>query len=130
MFTLDPTFVRPSYDENCFTALPASIGPLLGAPGVAALPDGFLPDRQRTFRAVVLILLDGFGWRFFEKVADDYPALRRFAAASGVAKLTSQFPSTTAAHITCLHTELEVGQSGLYEWQSSVPHPCQAGRPA
>ena len=42
MFTLDPAFVRPSYDENCFTALPASIGPLLGAPGVAALPDGFL----------------------------------------------------------------------------------------
>ena len=36
MFTLDPAFVRPSYDENCFTALPASIGPLLGAPGAAA----------------------------------------------------------------------------------------------
>ena len=121
MFTLDPAFVRPSYDENCFTALPASIGPLLGAPGVAALPDGFLPGRPRAFRAVVLILLDGFGWRFFEKVADDYPALRRFAAASGVAKLTSQFPSTTAAHITCLHTGLEVGQSGVYEWQYYEP---------
>ena len=24
MFTLDPAFVRPSYDENCFTALPAN----------------------------------------------------------------------------------------------------------
>jgi hypothetical protein len=124
MFTLDPAFVRPSYDENCFTAVPASIGPLLGAPGVTVLPGGFLPGRPRAFRAVVLILLDGFGWRFFEKVADDYPALRRFAAASGVAKLTSQFPSTTAAHITCLHTGLEVGQSGVYEWQSSVPRPC------
>ena len=43
MFTLDPTFVRPSYDQNCFTALPASIGPLLGAPGAAALP-GRLPS--------------------------------------------------------------------------------------
>jgi hypothetical protein len=130
MFTLDPAFVRPSYDENCFTALPASIGPLLGAPGLAALPDGFHPGRSPTFRAAVLILLDGFGWRFFEKVADDYPLLRRFTAASGVAKLTSQFPSTTAAHITCLHTGLEVGQSGVYEWQSSVLHPSQGGRPA
>ena len=42
--------------------------------GSAALPDGFLPGRPSAFRAVVLILLDGFGWRFFEKVADDYPA--------------------------------------------------------
>ena len=77
----------------------------------ARLPDGFLPSRPRTFRAVVLILLDGFGWRFFEKVADDYPALRRFAAASGVAKLTSQFPSTTAAHVTCLHTVWRSGRA-------------------
>jgi len=100
MFTLAPAFVRPSYDENCFTALPASIGPLLGAPGVAALPDGFLPDRQRTFRAVVLILLDGFGWRFFEKVADDYPALRRFAAASGVAKLCATSMSSRMPRLT------------------------------
>jgi predicted AlkP superfamily pyrophosphatase or phosphodiesterase len=121
MFTLDPAFVRPSYDQNCFTAIPASIAPLLGAPGVAALPDGFLPGRPRAFRTVVVILLDGFGWRFFEKIADDYLALRRFAAASGVAKLTSQFPSTTAAHITCLHTGLEVGQSGVYEWQYYEP---------
>ena len=130
MITLDPTFVRPSYDQNCFTTVPASIGPLLGTPGVAALPETFLPGRPHAFRAVVLILLDGFGWRFIEKVADDYPALGRFAAAGGVAKLTSQFPSTTAAHITCLHTGLEVGQSGVYEWQNSVSNPYQAGRPA
>lgn len=121
MFSLDPAFVCPTYDSHSFTAIPASIAPLLGAPGLAALSDEFLPGRPRTFRAVVLILLDGFGWRFFEKVADDYPALRRFAAASGVAKLTSQFPSTTAAHITCLHTGLEVGQSGVYEWQYYEP---------
>ena len=69
----------------------------------------------------MLILLDGFGWRFFEKVVEAYPALRRFAAADGVAKLTAQFPSTTAAHITCLHTGLEVGQSGVYEWQYYEP---------
>ena len=117
MFALDPAFLRPSYDVRCFTAIPASIGPLFGAPGTALLPAEFLPGRPKTFRSVVLILLDGFGWRFFEKVADDYPALRRFIAAEGAIKLTSQFPSTTAAHVTCLHTGLEVGQSGVYEWQ-------------
>jgi hypothetical protein len=130
MFSLDPAFVRPTYDGHCFTAIPASIAPLLGGPGAVSLPAEFLRGKPPTYRSVVLLLLDGFGWRFFEQVADDDPALRRFVRADGVAKLTAQFPSTTAAHVTCLHTGLEVGQSGVYEWQNSVPHPCQAGRPA
>ena len=120
MFELDPAFIRPAYDGCCFTAIPQSIAGLLGHGQIALAPELFrgLP---KTYRSVVLVLLDGFGWRFFEKVADDYPALRRFAAADGVVKLTAQFPSTTAAHVTCLHTGLEVGQSGVYEWQYYEP---------
>ena len=79
---------------------------------------------------MVLILLDGFGWRFFEKMADDYPALRRSRLRAAWQSSCPSSPSTTATHITCLHTGLEVGRSGVYEWQNSVPHPCQAGRPA
>jgi hypothetical protein len=129
MFELDPAFIRPTYDSRCFTAIPQSIAGLLGH-GQICLPPELFRGLPQTYRSVVLILLDGFGWRFFEKVADDYPALRRFMAANGVVKLTAQFPSTTAAHVTCLHTGLEVGQSGVFEWHNSVPHPCQAGRPA
>jgi len=121
MFELDPAFIRPTYDGHCFTAIPASIGPLLGAPGAVALPAGLMHDRPAAFRAVVFLLLDGFGWRFFEKYTDDYPALRRFIAADGVARLTAQFPATTAAHVTSLHTNLEVGQTGVYEWQYYEP---------
>lgn len=124
MFALDPQFVRPAYDARCFTALPSSVAGLLSpeGPPVALSPDlfggGRLPAR---YRRVVVFLIDGFGWRFFEKYAGGYPALRRFVAEGAVVKGKSQFPSTTAAHVTCLHTGLEVGQSGVYEWQYYEP---------
>jgi len=63
----------------------------------------------------VLFLVDGFGWRFFERF-QDAPFIRRLTRGGKVEKLTSQFPSTTAAHVTTIHTGLTVGQSGVYEW--------------
>jgi predicted AlkP superfamily pyrophosphatase or phosphodiesterase len=63
----------------------------------------------------VLFLVDGFGWRFFEKF-QEMPFLKRLTIHGKVEKLTSQFPSTTAAHLTTIHTGLPVGNSGVFEW--------------
>ena len=73
------------------------------------------------YDAVVLFLVDGFGWRFFEKYQNT-PFLKRMTTNGTVEKLTSQFPSTTAAHLTTIHTGLPVGQSGVYEWFYYEPH--------
>jgi hypothetical protein len=67
------------------------------------------------------MFVDAFGWTFFKRYADRYPFLRAFQQEGVVSKLTSQFPSTTAAHVTCIHTGLEVGQSGVYEWNYYEP---------
>lgn len=107
-------FCKPLYDSYSFTLIPATIQKLLTGASKQALPKDTFP--QSTYDNVILILLDGFGWRFFEKVAADYPFLKRFVEKGIVSKLTSQFPSTTANHITCMHTGLTVGQSGVYEW--------------
>jgi predicted AlkP superfamily pyrophosphatase or phosphodiesterase len=119
-FDLDPAFVRPTYDARSFTAVPASVVGLLGR-GPVSLASEALAGLPQRHRKVVVILADGFGWRFFERFADGYGALRRFCDHGTATKFTSQFPSTTAAHITCLHTGLEVGQSGVYEWQYYEP---------
>ncbi len=95
-----PGFVKPRYDSDGFAGIPARIRD--------ACASG-------KYDAVVLFLVDGFGWRFFEKF-QEMPFLKRLTTHGKVEKLTSQFPSTTAAHLTTIHTGLPVGQSGVFEW--------------
>ena len=92
-------FIKPYYDSRGFAGLPIRIREAC---------------KLGKYDAVVLFLVDGFGWRFFEKFRD-IPFLKRMSKGK-VEKLTAQFPSTTAAHITTIHTGLPVGQSGVYEW--------------
>ena len=97
---MNPTFIKPRYDEGGFAGIPDRIK--------TAFASG-------NYDAVVLFLVDGFGWRFFERF-QDAPFLKRIAKQGQVEKLISQFPSTTAAHLTTIHTGWNVGQSGVYEW--------------
>lgn len=119
--TFSQHFVKPRYDSYCFANLPAAIQWLLTGQGQPALPldvFGNLPTRYDT---VIFLFVDAFGWRFFERYAEQYPILKTFAADGVISKLTSQFPSTTAAHVTSIHTGLNVGQSGIYEWYYYEP---------
>jgi predicted AlkP superfamily pyrophosphatase or phosphodiesterase len=114
-------FVRPCYDSYCFSNLPATIEFLLSGKGQSALPldvFGHLPTR---YNKVVFLFVDAFGWRFFERYSEKYPFLKTVLTQGVVSKLTAQFPSTTAAHVTCMHTGLNVGQSGVYEWNYYEP---------
>jgi predicted AlkP superfamily pyrophosphatase or phosphodiesterase len=100
-----PGFLKPQYDEGGFASIPANIRDYC---------------TSEEYDAVVFFLVDGFGWRFFEKF-QELPFLKRLTKNGKVEKLTSQFPSTTAAHITTLHTGLPVGKSGVYEWYYYEP---------
>jgi hypothetical protein len=81
---------------------------------------GGLPLGPARARRVALVLLDAFGLAFRRRFAA-HPFLQRLDAAGWTAPLTSQFPSTTTAHVTTVHTGLGVGEHGLYEWNVLDP---------
>lgn len=70
---------------------------------------------------VIVVLLDAFGRRFLDRYGDGHPLLRRLLADGEVQDLATQFPSTTTAHVTTMHTGLPVGAHGLYEWNVYEP---------
>jgi predicted AlkP superfamily pyrophosphatase or phosphodiesterase len=100
MLTLNNTFIKPRYDEGGFAGIPTRVE--------NAFASG-------NYDAVVLFMVDAFGWRFYERF-QGAPFIQRIAKHGRIEKLTSQFPSTTAAHVTTIHTGWNVGQSGVHEW--------------
>jgi predicted AlkP superfamily pyrophosphatase or phosphodiesterase len=114
-------FVKPLYQSYCFANLPATIQYLLTGHGPSALPMDVFGSLPTRYNKVVLIFLDAFGWRFFGQFAERYPLLKTFLQQGAVSKLTSQFPSATAAHVTCINTGLNVAQSGVFEWYYYEP---------
>src|SRR5437016_3113656 len=105
-------FIKPLYGSYCFSRIPHLLQSLFSSEddGVQAQLLGPLAGR---YDKVILFFIDAFGWRFLERYADGYPVLRRILDEGYVTKLTSQFPSTTAAHVTSIHTGLPVDQSGV-----------------
>jgi predicted AlkP superfamily pyrophosphatase or phosphodiesterase len=97
---LNTTFVKPRYDSGGFAGIPNRIKEAFAS---------------QSYDAVVLFFVDAFGWRFYERF-QDAAFIKRIAKYGRIEKLTSQFPSTTAPHVTTIHTGLPVGQSGVYEW--------------
>src|SRR5919199_2269707 len=113
---LNAHFLRPLYDTYGFSRLPQTIRALLVDGVEPGISFGPRQDLYQEYDSVILFFIDAFGWRFFQQFADSHPFLRRIVDEGLVCKLTSQFPSTTAAHVTAIHTGLPVGQSGVYEW--------------
>ena len=114
-------FKRPLYDTYAFSRIPQTVMRLLTGESHSALAEAAVGGRWTKPEVVVLFLLDGFGWHFFEKYAAQLPFLARLQKEGVISKLSSQFPSTTAAHITTICTGLEVGQTGIYEWYQYEP---------
>ena len=114
LFSTDQ-FCVPRYGGGSFADIPELLRWfLVGGAAPALRPNGW-EQLGRQYDRVIVLFVDAFGWRFFEQF-QDHPLLRRFIERGSVTQLTSQFPSTTSAHVTTLYTGQPVGRHGVYEW--------------
>src|SRR5579864_8156090 len=89
-------FVKPLNDSYCFARIPELVEALLAGDG-SSLTGQLLGPLAGTYKTVILCFIDAFGWRFLERYGERHPFLSRIMREGVVTKLTSQFPSTTAA---------------------------------
>jgi len=111
----DKEFIKPQYDDYCFSNIPSFILDRFNKTNFSKLPKDVIFNNDKIYQKIIFFLIDGFGWRFFKKY-QNHPFFKFIEKNGVISKLTSQFPSTTAAHVTSIHTGLSVGESGVFEW--------------
>jgi len=109
---------RPEQGTRCFDQLPATVERLLT--GVSNGPALDEPLLRKRFERVAFVYFDAFGWRFLERHAG-HPLFDRAGSDGLFTQLTAQFPSTTTAQVTTIHSGLTVAEHGLYEWHVYEP---------
>lgn len=120
-----PESFLPFYDGYSLVNLPASICTWLGVPpfGSMALGADLLNLWSRSFRQVVLLLVDGLGLNMFQAFyhGEDQGELTRLwteiSQEAVLAPLTSIAPSTTAAALTTLWTGVPPSEHGVLAYE-------------
>lgn len=112
-------FIRPLYESYNVVKVIEIIKYLFSINKKTDFPLDLI-KKERKSTKVIMFLIDGLGWRFIEKFKN-HPFFNWAIEKGILSKITSQFPSTTAAHITLFHTGNPVGESGLYEWNFYEP---------
>lgn len=109
-------FIKLDHEFYSFAKIPQTIEYILtDKHSTSGLPKKIFGKFPHHYNKVVLIFLDGFGWKAFNKYNSKYGFLTKNKGVIAT-KLSTQFPSTTASEITTLHTGMSVEEHGIYEW--------------
>lgn len=110
-------FIRPAYDSYCFANLPGFISHVLtGEEPTRTLPKAVFNAVGYDIDRVVMVFFDAFGWEALQRYSASSELLQTFATDGLTLKTTSQFPSTTAAHVTTISSGKPVFETGICEW--------------
>jgi len=114
-------YLRPDYDGFCFSRIPATAASMAGTDLGETLPERAVDGVDADAERVLVLFLDAFGFRQFERVHDSVSLLESFVDAGRVTPLTSTYPSETAACVTTMHTGREPVEHGLLGWNGYDP---------
>src|SRR5258708_16400621 len=93
--------VRPAYEGACVSRIvPGAVG---------EIERTWLPKAARDARAVVLLVIDGLGWRIIERNRALLPELSSMEGGS----ITTVVPSTTPSVLTSITTSLTPAEHGI-----------------
>lgn len=114
-------FTIPLYESYCFSNIFGTIKYLFHIPSAKKLPIDTLEELHIFPNKVVFFLVDAFGWCFYEQNKKKSSFLCEIEKNGVVSKLTSQFPSTTTAHVITALTGETVCEHGINEWYYYEP---------
>lgn len=111
----DNTIIKPKYGKASI----AEITPfILSRFGIKTKKSTFSFARRenKKYRCVISFIVDAFGYDQFEKYGHKLPILKDILYHGKFYKITSVFPTTTAAALTTIYTGFTPQEHGLPEW--------------
>ena len=121
--------VLPLYGSYCFSSLPGLIEKTLLGSTAGDCPSWLSAKGMGEFNRIVFVFFDAFGWESFVRFKDTSSALKRFSTDGLVLQSTSQFPSTTAAHVTTALSGKSAYQHEVCGWDYYEPRAGRVIRP-
>lgn len=109
-------FIFPEYNGKNFINIVNSIKHNFGINDGITLENKKIKKILLNKEKVVFILVDAFGWKFYKSVREDSKFFKEIRKRGIEEKITSQFPSTTTAHVTSVITGKDVSTHGFFEW--------------
>ena len=106
-----PDFICPDYGGYCIS----NIAPLvLSSFGLPAEPPTALTRLvSRSYRHIVLLIIDAMGYRLMQRCAAETASLARVLGAGACVPVTSTFPSTTTVALTAIYSGLSPAAHGV-----------------
>lgn len=123
MKKLNPDFILPKYQDDCFSNIPATVSRLFGIKSKkpAVSQKYFKKYVKQGYKNIILFLIDALGFYQWKRYGNNFPLFKQIDDKKHLYPITAVFPSTTAAALNTINSGLTPAKHGLFEWTLYLP---------